>query len=188
MSGVQLSIQSDFSIMSGSVVNPIRFQYYVWFRCLSNQISALCLVPLSIQSDFSIMSGSVVYPIRLQHLVWFRCLSNQISALCLVSLSIQSDFSIMYGLYCTVLLEHPAYNVRIIWCNDFGFGWNNWWWYVNLNPFLPPPLIHPILSIRILKGVVNGMFWISVIFLFVFASSDILELKEDTVLKVYIHF
>ena len=161
MSGVQLSIQSDFRIMSG--------------------------VQLSIQSDFSIMSDSVVYPIRFQHYVWFRCLSNQISALCLVSLSIQSDFSIMYGLYCTVLLEHPAYNVRIIWCNDFGFGWNNWWWYVNLKPFLPP-LIHPILSIRILKGVVNGMFWILVIFLFVFASSDILELKEGTVLIVNMHF
>ena len=104
-------------------------------------------VQLSIQSDFSIMSDSVVYPIRFQHYVWFRCLSNQISALCLVSLSIQSDFSIMYGLYCTVLLEHPAYNVRIIWCNDFGFGWNNWWWYVNLKPFLPPPhsshLVYP---------------------------------------------
>ncbi len=38
MSGVQLSIQSDFSIMSG--------------------------VQLSIQSDFSIMSDSVDYPIR----------------------------------------------------------------------------------------------------------------------------
>ena len=135
-----------------SAVNPIRFQYYVWFRCLSNQISALCLVPLSIQSDFSIMSGSVVYPIRLQHLVWFRCLSNQISALCLVSLSIQSDFSIMYGLYCTVLLEHPAYNVRIIWCNDFGFGWNNWWWYVNLNPFLPPPSFIPSCLFAFSKG------------------------------------